>query len=78
MDSVLSAVKCPRDNLQLLGATALWVAAKFDERKPPQMLDFVYVCHDAYAENDFFGMERIVLRTVDYNLGMPLSYTFLR
>ena len=64
--------------LSFFFVAALWVAAKFDERKPPQMLDFVYICHDAYDETQFLGMEKILLRTVDYQLGMPLSYTFLR
>lgn len=68
----------PRDQLQLVGAAALFVACKFDERLPPAVEDFLYVCDDAYKRAEFLAMERDLLRTVGFDLGRPISYRFLR
>ena len=40
--------------------------------------DFLYICDDAYNRMEFVRMEKDILRTVDFNLGMPISYRFLR
>ncbi|KAK7475504.1 hypothetical protein BaRGS_00033260 [Batillaria attramentaria] len=68
----------PRDHLQLIGAAALFLACKFDERVPPAVEDFLYVCDDAYRKQEFLSMERDLLRTVGFDLGRPISYRFLR
>lgn len=69
---------CPKARLQLVGATALFVACKFDERCPPSVRDFLYICDDAYSHVELIGMEVKLLKVLDYDLGMPLSYRFLR
>ena len=48
------------------------------ERIPPLVDDFLYICDDAYTRPEFVRMEKDILRTVDFNLGMPISYRFLR
>lgn len=40
--------------------------------------DFLYICDDAYTRSEFVKMEKEILRTVDFRLGMPISYRFLR
>jgi len=79
VDRYLSRKSCiQREKLQLLGATCLFIACKFDERCPPVLDDFLYICDDAYQRQELINMEMEVLRTLDYDLGMPLSYRFLR
>ncbi|GAB6021177.1 g2 mitotic-specific [Chamberlinius hualienensis] len=79
VDMYLSRVKfVPKANLQLLATTALMVAAKFDERCAPPIADFVYICDEAYSENQLIRTEINLLKCVDFDLGCPLSYTFLR
>ena len=49
-----------------------------DERLPPLVDDFLYVCDDAYTREKLLRMERKVLAVVGFDLGYPLSYRFLR
>ncbi|XP_023946455.1 G2/mitotic-specific cyclin-B3 isoform X2 [Bicyclus anynana] len=67
-----------KEELQLLGASALFIAAKFDERIPPLVDDFLYICDGAYSLSQLLKMEISILRIIDFDLGIPLSYRFLR
>merc|ERR1712226_553178 len=67
-----------KEELQLVGATACLIACKIDERIPPNLDDFVYVCDDAYSRQEIMAKERDMIETVDYDVGYPLSYRFLR
>ena len=40
--------------------------------------DYLYICDDAYSREDLLDMETEMLVTVSFDLGAPLSYTFLR
>lgn len=78
MDLYLSKVFVTKEELQLVGATACLIACKIDERIPPSLDDFVYVCDDAYSRQEIMAKERDMIETVDYDVGYPLSYRFLR
>lgn len=78
VDMYLSKERCAKTVLQLVGSTALLVAAKYDERIPPAVDDFLYICDDAYTRRELLSMEIKLLKTVQFDLGAPLSYTFLR
>jgi len=78
MDLYLSKVFVTKEELQLVGATACLIACKIDERIPPNLDDFVYVCDDAYSRQEIMAKERDMIETVDYDVGYPLSYRFLR
>ncbi|XP_022120191.1 G2/mitotic-specific cyclin-B3 isoform X3 [Pieris rapae] len=67
-----------KEELQLLGASALFIASKFDERIPPLVDDFLYICDGAYTLNQLIKMEIKIVKTIDFDLGIPLSYRFLR
>jgi cyclin B len=68
----------PKQNLQLVGSTALLIAAKYEERMAPCLDDFLYICDDAYTKEDLLDMEQKLLNEIDFQLGIPLSYRFLR
>ncbi|KAH8382973.1 hypothetical protein KR009_006121 [Drosophila setifemur] len=67
-----------KEKLQLLGAAAFFIACKYDERQPPLIEDFLYICDGAYNHDELVAMEREALRTINFDLGIPLSYRFLR
>lgn len=48
------------------------------ERCPPLVEDFLYICDDAYKRKEFLDMERCILHAIGFDIGMPLSYRFLR
>lgn len=45
---------------------------------PPVIEDFILVSDNAYERRDIIKMEIEILKTVKFDLGVPLSYTFLR
>ncbi|RUS71536.1 hypothetical protein EGW08_020706 [Elysia chlorotica] len=77
-DLYLSRVEVDKEMLQLLGSAAVFIASKFDERFPPLIEDFTYICDNVFDKNQFIEMEMEVLKRVDFDLGIPISYRFLR
>merc|ERR1712064_118259 len=59
LDSYMTLVKgsVPKRLLQLVGATAMMIASKFEEVTPPDLQDFIYVAADAYTKDQFLRME---------------------
>lgn len=78
VDLYLCKVTVGKETLQLLGAASLFIASKFDERIPPMIEDFLYICDGAYTHRELTRMEINVLKVMDFDLGIPLSYRFLR
>lgn len=77
-DLYLSRKQVRKEELQLVGATACLIACKVDERIPPLVDDFLYVCDDAYNREELMKMERKMLQVVGFDLGYSLSYRYVR
>merc|ERR1719397_43626 len=77
-DIYLSRKQVRKEDLQLVGATACLIACKVDERIPPLVDDFLYVCDDAYNRDQLMKMERKMLKVVGFDLGYSLSYRYVR
>lgn len=67
-----------RYTLQLVGVTCMQIAAKYEEIYYPGVDDFVAVCDDMFTHKDILKMEGKILRQLEFNLGNPVSITFLR
>ena len=67
-----------KEHLQLVGVTAMLIASKYEEIYYPQLHDFVYITDNSYTDSEVRDMERIILRTLGYNLATPTSIHFLR
>lgn len=67
-----------KEMLQLVGAASVFIASKFDERCPPLIEDFTYICDNSFNREQFIEMEMEILRKIDFDLGIPISYRFLR
>lgn len=78
LDLYLNSKLIEKEKLQLLGGAAMLCACKFEERMAPPLDDFIYVSDNAYDRNELVKMEIDILRTLKYDIGVPLSYTFLR
>lgn len=78
VDRYLARRAARRDTLQLLGITAMFVAAKFEEIYPPLLDDFVYISADTYTADEIIVCERDLLAAVQWNLTAPFSLLFLR
>ncbi|XP_036843164.1 G2/mitotic-specific cyclin-B3 [Oncorhynchus mykiss] len=77
-DHFLSVAPVNRENLQLIGSTALLIASKFEERCPPCVDDFLYVCDDAYKREEVIAMETSILQALEFDINIPVPYRFLR
>ncbi|XP_067879815.1 G2/mitotic-specific cyclin-B3-like isoform X3 [Heterodontus francisci] len=78
VDCFLSKQLCRRDALQLVGATSLLIAAKFEEFCPLYVDDFLYICDDSYKRAEMLRMERTILQALDFDINVPTAYSFLR
>jgi len=63
---------------QLIPCAAVFIASKVEERSAPTIEDLLYLCKNAYSADQLKKMEREMLRVVGFDLGVPLSYSFLR
>ncbi|XP_044742083.1 G2/mitotic-specific cyclin-B3 isoform X2 [Chrysoperla carnea] len=78
VDMYLNKIQVGKDVLQLVGAASLFIASKYDERMPPLIDDFLYICDGAYEKRQMLKMEMNVLKNCNFEMGIPLSYRFLR
>lgn len=78
VDRYLSLRTTSRNQLQLVGVTAMLLSSKYEDMYPPEVADFVYISDNAFAANDILAMERQILRTIDFAMGRPLPLHFLR
>ncbi|KAM6908986.1 G2/mitotic-specific cyclin-B3 [Xenentodon cancila] len=77
-DHFLSKTPVHREMLQLVGSTAMLIASKFEERSPPCVDDFLYICDDAYKREELISMEAKILQTLSFDINIPIPYRFLR
>uniref|UniRef100_G3RQC9 Cyclin B3 n=1 Tax=Gorilla gorilla gorilla TaxID=9595 RepID=G3RQC9_GORGO len=78
VDLYLMKAVCKKDKLQLLGATAFMIAAKFEEHNSPRVDDFVYICDDNYQRYEILSMEINILNVLKCDINIPIAYHFLR
>jgi len=76
-DRFLSKIRVKRAKLQLVGVTALYIAAKLEEIYPPDLNEFVYVTDDTYTKSQMLKMEQLMMKTLDFRLQPPTSIEFL-
>lgn len=56
----------PRDQIQLLGASCMFIAAKYCETSHPSITEMVWVCDSAYSHDDHRSMEMKVLFATNF------------
>jgi len=69
---------CPKNELQLLGATTLFMASKFHERYVPGLAEMVEICQNCYTEANFVEMEKTIFSALDFDINVPTAYCYTR
>lgn len=64
--------------LQLVGATALLVASKYEEINCPSLEEIAYMVDGSYAVEEILKAERFMLSMLGFELGWPGPMSFLR
>lgn len=79
IDRYLQAVpNVQRNQLQLVGVTAMFLASKYEEIYAPEVGDFVYVTDNTYSKADVFQCERDIMSKLGFCLARPIPLSFLR
>lgn len=79
VDRFLSARIVSLAKLQLVGVTAMFIAAKYEEILAPSVEEFVFMTDGGYSREEILKGERIVLSTLDFNVSTYCSpYTWVR
>jgi hypothetical protein len=66
-----------RNKLQLVGITAMFIAAKYEEIFAPECRDFVFISDSAYERHELLRMEAKMLSTLNFQLTSPSPLVFL-
>nr|XP_057923108.1 G2/mitotic-specific cyclin-B3 [Doryrhamphus excisus] len=77
-DHYLAKTPIHHNMLQLVGTTSVLIASKFEEYSVPSVDEFLYICDDAYTKEELLAMEASILRTLSFDINIPIPYCFLR
>lgn len=79
VDRFLSRRVVSLGKLQLVGVTAMFVAAKYEEILAPSVEEFVFMTENGYTKEEILKGERIVLQTLDFRVSQYCSpYSWMR
>jgi len=78
IDRFLSVKSIKLNKFQLLGLSALLIAAKYEETVVPSIKDLVYMVNNMYSNEEIIQAERCVLVLLGFDLGYPGPMNFLR
>ena len=60
------------------GTAALFIASKYEEIYPPELKDFIFVTDDAYTKLQMLSMEKVILKSLSFNISPPTIFYFLK
>ncbi|KAI5862708.1 A/B/D/E cyclin [Durotheca rogersii] len=78
IDRFLSQKVVQLDRVQLVGITAMFIAAKYEEVLSPHVSNYRHVADDGFSEAEILSAERFILDTLNYDLSYPNPMNFLR
>ncbi|PPQ99134.1 hypothetical protein CVT24_009324 [Panaeolus cyanescens] len=65
--------------LQLVGVTAMFIAAKYEEILAPSVEEFVFMTENGYTKEEILKGERIMLQTLEFRISQYCSpYSWMR
>lgn len=78
IDRFLEKETIPRNKLQLVGVTAMFIASKYEEIYAPECRDFVYISDKAYTREQILAMEGLMLAKLNFQLTTPNALVFTK
>lgn len=78
IDRFLSRKTVTLNRFQLVGAAALFLAAKFEEINCPTLKEILYMLDNSYTKDELLRAERYMINTLEFELGWPGPMSFLR
>ena len=77
-DRFLTLRNVPVDKLQLVGATAIFIASKYEEITCPSVEEIVFMVDNGYTRDEILDAERFMVNMLQFELGWPGPMSFLR
>jgi len=77
IDRYLATTCIARENFQMLGCAAIWVAAKFHEIWPPVCDDLVHMADRAFNKDQLLAMEADICEKLDYEFCEKTPFEYL-
>lgn len=77
IDRFLAKETLKKDQFQLLGVSAMLIAAKYEEIYAPEVRDFVYVSDKLITKEEILKMEYKILTVLNFDILHTSSYKFL-
>jgi G2/mitotic-specific cyclin 3/4 len=78
IDRFLSNKVVSIGKLQLVGATAILLASKYEEINCPSLQEIIYMVDGGYTTDEILKAERFMLTMLHFELGWPGPMSFLR
>lgn len=78
VDRFLSLRTISLSKLQLVGVTALFIAAKYEEVLCPSIQNFLYVADGGYTDEEILRAERYMLKVLNFDMSYASPMNFLR
>ena len=77
VDTYLAKKETPLNELQLVGVSALFIAAKFEETyQVPQLRQLINCCANQYSANQILQKEADIIKERNFELIVNSSYKF--
>ncbi|CAN6885768.1 unnamed protein product [Brassica oleracea] len=77
LDRYLSQVPVQKNEMQLIGLTALLLASKYEDYWHPRIKDLISISAETYTREQILGMERIMLKQLKFRLNEATPYVFM-
>ncbi|KAA8523415.1 hypothetical protein F0562_009838 [Nyssa sinensis] len=77
LDRYLSLVTIKKNEMQLVGLTALLLASKYEDFWHPRVKDLVSISAESYTQDHMLGMEKAILKELKFRLNSPTPYVFM-
>ncbi|KAG6687157.1 hypothetical protein I3842_11G056300 [Carya illinoinensis] len=77
LDGFLSQATIKKNELQLVGLTALLLASKYEDFWHPRVKDLISISAESYRRDEMLAMERLILKKLKFRLNVATPYVFM-
>ncbi|KAK6149554.1 hypothetical protein DH2020_017079 [Rehmannia glutinosa] len=77
LDRYLSLESIKKNEMQLVGLTALLLASKYEDFWHPRVTDLISISVESYSRDHMLKMEKAILKKLKFRLNEPTPYVFM-
>ncbi|KAK4594970.1 hypothetical protein RGQ29_018630 [Quercus rubra] len=77
LDRYLSQASVKKNEMQLVGLTALLLASKYEDFWHPRVKDLISISAESYTRDQMLAMERLILKQLKFRLNVATPYVFM-